>query len=162
MNTTLMTIATQTLARIEEGRKLKARCGLEDDTLRVTIVGMNETHCDAMVRNGDGQYEVFVSEHVSTCTCKDCEFRNLPCKHIAATAMMLLGATTPAAKQPFSCGDLVQLRGLPAGAGKIVCVSCDMISVSWPTQGTKLARTSAYHAVELERVSYLSEQRKAA
>lgn len=154
-NTTNLTaIATATLARIDDGRKLKARCGLDDDTLKVTIVGLNEQQCDATVRNGDGNYEVFISERVSTCTCKDHERRGVLCKHVASLCFYVLGTTTPEAKPvPFACGDQVQLRGLPARSGKVVCVSQETISVSFPEQGMKLAFTAPYHVVELEQAA---------
>lgn len=158
MNTTLTTIATQTLNRIEEGRQLKARCGLEDDTLRVSIVGYHGTMgVDATVRNGDGNYEVFVSEQVTSCSCKDFEHRQQPCKHCAALCFYLLGTTAPESKQPFALGDCVQLRGLPQRHGKVVCVSGATISVSWPAQGCKLASSRAHQAVELEAATAMPE-----
>lgn len=112
MQSSINAIATQTLNRIDDSRKLKARCGLDDDTLRVSIVAYHgNTGIDAIVHNGDGSYEVYLSERASHCTCKDHEFRHVLCKHICAVAMMALGTTTPEAKETFSLGDRVQLKG---------------------------------------------------
>lgn len=154
MQSSINTIATQTLNRIDDSRKLKARCGLDDDTLRVSIVAYHgNTGLDAIVHNGDGSYEVYLSERVASCTCKDHEFRHILCKHISALCFFLLGTTTPEAKETFSLGQKVQLRGLPARAGKIVCMSHETISVSFPAQEMKIAFTAPYHVVELEQAA---------
>lgn len=149
MNTSINTIATQTLNRVDDSRKLKARCGLDDDTLRVSIVDMNDQRCDAIVQNGEGNYEV----SFTSCTCKDHEIRGVLCKHIAGLCFYLLGTTTPDTKPaPFACGDTVQLRGLPQLSGKVVCVS-ELISVSFPASGHRVAFTAPYTSVELEQAA---------
>lgn len=151
MQSTIETIAHATLERIEEGRKLKARCGLDDDKMRVSIVAYHgTTGVDAIVSNGNS-YEVYLSEQVASCSCKDYEHRQQPCKHIAATCFYLLGSTAPDAKEPpFSIGQDVQKRGLPERHGKVVCVSDKMVSVRWEPIGYQPAYCQAYNEVELE------------
>src|SRR5882762_275045 len=130
MNPTIESIAIATLARVEAGRREKARIGLEDDTMRVSILG-GPHGIDALVRRGEGEYTseygVFISEHVAACSCKDYEHRLQPCKHIAVVCLFFLGSTTPECKQPFALYDVVQLRGLNYRQGKVVCISGEII-----------------------------------
>jgi hypothetical protein len=164
MQSTINTIAMQTLSRIDDARKLRARCGLEDDKMRVSIIECRgNTAVDATVKSGSNLYEVHLNEKISSCSCSDYGMRRTTCKHIAAVCMFLLGTTTPEAKPaPFALGDIVQLRGIPSRSGKVICVSNCTISVLWPPQGLRPQSASAHHQVALELASYPNEQKQAA
>ena len=151
MNLSIETIARQILNRIDAGRKLKAQCGLDDDTLRVNIVALESERCDVTVVSGLNTYEVSINDYEPRCTCGDYLNRREVCKHIAAGCFYLLGTTTPSAPETFTCGEKVQLRGLSDYTGKVVCVCQDIISVHWPAQGFRTAKTWPYRSVELER-----------
>jgi hypothetical protein len=151
MENSIETIARQILERIDKERKLKARCGLDDDTLRVAIVGFHgTTGVDATVTNNGEEYGVYLCELIASCTCKDYEHRQKPCKHAAAVCYTILGTTTPAAPETFTCGEKVQLRGISSRVGTVRCVS-EFISVDWPALGRRPACTNAHTRVELER-----------
>jgi len=151
MNLSIETIARQTLTRIDPQRKHLAECGLKDDTWTVTLVDATETKCDAIVQTERGTYEVSINATAPGCTCKDREYRSsVTCKHIAAVCFYLLGTTTPAAPETFTCGEKVQLRGISSRVGTVRCVS-EFISVDWPALGRRPACTNAHTRVELER-----------
>src|SRR5262249_39573031 len=142
-----------------------ARCGLDDDTMKVKIVGITDLPnddgyeadilVDATVHNGAEKcYEVCLASHVATCSCKDYEHRGQLCKHICSVAYYLMGDTNPTEKTRFQCGQAVQLRGLRRH-GKVVCVSGETISVRWEPVMTELKPgfTQAYNIVELENAA---------
>jgi len=150
MDSSIETIARQTLTRIDRHRKHLAECGLSDDTWKVAIVDVNETKCDAIVQTERATYEVFISDKVSKCTCKDHENRGVICKHCAAVCFYLLGTTTPAVPETFTCGEKVQQRGRSEWWGIVRGVS-ELISVEHPPIGLRPKCYRAYNRVELER-----------
>ena len=150
MDSTIETIARQTLTRIDPQRKHLAECGLQDDTWKVTIVDVNETKCDAIVQTERATYEVSINAAAPGCTCKDREYRSVTCKHIAAVCFYLLGTTNTAVPETFECGEKVQQRGRSEWWGIVRGVS-ELISVEHSPIGLRPKCYRAYTRVELER-----------
>ena len=81
-------VATQILAKVEQGRWQKAVEAWASGAYTITVTRQNEQEVRGFVANGDSkEYGVTLAEGRSFCGCKDHMFRGGICKHMLALAL---------------------------------------------------------------------------
>ena len=87
-----MSIATQLLAKVEQGRWQKAVEAWASGIYRIIITGQSEGEVRGYVRNGDTvAYGVVLTPGQAFCSCKDAMYRKgVTCKHALALALAVI------------------------------------------------------------------------
>jgi uncharacterized Zn finger protein len=87
-----MSYLLSTLRSATVERHNRAVRGLNDGSLRITLVHRDDARIDALVRSHTVVYEVSLTDRHLACTCPDFAFRSAgtACKHALATAIYCL------------------------------------------------------------------------
>jgi uncharacterized Zn finger protein len=86
----------EVLRRVPLDRIQKAIAGLMNNSMKVTIDVQKRRGLWASVEGDSGQtYTVIIVETSLICSCRDAEYRDGACKHLAAAVLYVLRATPP-------------------------------------------------------------------
>ena len=85
-------LATQILAKVEQGRWQKAVEAWASGAYTITVTRQSETEVRGFVRNGDNvEYGVVLTAGQAFCSCKDAMYRKgVTCKHALALALAVI------------------------------------------------------------------------
>ena len=89
-------VATQILAKVEQGRWQRAVEAWASGAYKVTVTRQTEVEIRALEKNGEGkEYGVTLTTTGVFCSCPDTMYRGVTCKHAAVLALSVLRAPQP-------------------------------------------------------------------
>src|SRR5262245_42334915 len=95
-----MSVATTTLARVDNERLQRGVEGLTAGAYEITLTRFTADEISAVVSNGDGKsYSVTLTATRSFCGCGDSMFRGKTCKHAVALGLYVIRNPQQAVKE---------------------------------------------------------------